>query len=234
MSNHLLLQCERLCKTYQEGNLHTDVLRNVSFAMQPGEMMAIVGSSGSGKSTLLHLLGGLDSPTSGEVIYKGQSLNKLSSTAKAELRNRQLGFIYQFHHLLPDFTALENAAMPLLIGGTKPALAKEKALEMLAAVGLEKRSKHRPSELSGGERQRVAIARALVNNPSLVLADEPTGNLDKRTADSIFDLLGELNVRQGTAFLVVTHDLQLAKRLSRQLEMADGRLQAQLTLMGAE
>ncbi|AKG71103.1 MULTISPECIES: lipoprotein-releasing ABC transporter ATP-binding protein LolD [Serratia] len=234
MSNHPLLQCERLCKTYQEGNLHTDVLRNVSFAMQPGEMMAIVGSSGSGKSTLLHLLGGLDSPTSGEVIYKGQSLNKLSSTAKAELRNRQLGFIYQFHHLLPDFTALENAAMPLLIGGMKPALAKEKALEMLAAVGLEKRSKHRPSELSGGERQRVAIARALVNNPSLVLADEPTGNLDKRTADSIFDLLGELNVRQGTAFLVVTHDLQLAKRLSRQLEMADGHLQAQLTLMGAE
>ncbi|WP_422527957.1 lipoprotein-releasing ABC transporter ATP-binding protein LolD [Serratia fonticola] len=234
MSNHPLLQCERLCKTYQEGNLHTDVLRNVSFAMQPGEMMAIVGSSGSGKSTLLHLLGGLDSPTSGEVIYKGQSLNKLSSTAKAELRNRQLGFIYQFHHLLPDFTALENAAMPLLIGGTKPALAKEKALEMLAAVGLEKRSKHRPSELSGGERQRVAIARALVNNPSLVLADEPTGNLDKRTADSIFDLLGELNVRQGTAFLVVTHDLQLAKRLSRQLEMADGHLQTQLTLMGAE
>ncbi|WON78480.1 lipoprotein-releasing ABC transporter ATP-binding protein LolD [Serratia sp. UGAL515B_01] len=234
MSNHLLLRCDNLCKTYQEGNLQTDVLRNVSFAMQPGEMMAIVGSSGSGKSTLLHLLGGLDSPTSGEVIYKEQSLNSLSSAAKAELRNRQLGFIYQFHHLLPDFTALENAAMPLLIGGTKPAQAQEKAQEMLAAVGLEKRSKHRPSELSGGERQRVAIARALVNNPSLVLADEPTGNLDKRTADSIFDLLGELNVRQGTAFLVVTHDLQLAKRLSRQLEMADGHLQDQLTLMGAD
>ena len=234
MSNHLLLQCDNLCKTYQEGNLHTDVLRNVSFAMQQGEMMAIVGSSGSGKSTLLHLLGGLDSPTSGEVIFKGESLNAMSSAAKAELRNRQLGFIYQFHHLLPDFTALENAAMPLLIGGAKPAQAQEKAREMLAAVGLEKRSKHRPSELSGGERQRVAIARALVNNPALVLADEPTGNLDKRTADSIFDLLGELNVRQGTAFLVVTHDLQLAKRLSRQLEMADGHLQAQLTLMGAE
>ncbi|KAH8269050.1 hypothetical protein KR044_006723 [Drosophila immigrans] len=228
------MACDNLCKTYQEGNLHTDVLRNVSFAMQQGEMMAIVGSSGSGKSTLLHLLGGLDSPTSGEVIFKGESLNAMSSAAKAELRNRQLGFIYQFHHLLPDFTALENAAMPLLIGGAKPAQAQEKAREMLAAVGLEKRSKHRPSELSGGERQRVAIARALVNNPALVLADEPTGNLDKRTADSIFDLLGELNVRQGTAFLVVTHDLQLAKRLSRQLEMADGHLQAQLTLMGAE
>ncbi|PVZ87994.1 lipoprotein-releasing ABC transporter ATP-binding protein LolD [Serratia sp. S1B] len=234
MNNQLLLQCDNLCKTYQEGNLNTSVLRNVSFAMQPGEMMAIVGSSGSGKSTLLHLLGGLDSPTSGEVIYKGQSLNSLSSAAKAELRNRQLGFIYQFHHLLPDFTALENAAMPLLIGGTKPALAEEQALAMLAAVGLEKRSKHRPSELSGGERQRVAIARALVNSPSLVLADEPTGNLDKRTADSIFDLLGELNVRQGTAFLVVTHDLQLAKRLSRQLEMVDGHLQAESALMGAK
>ncbi|KFK96503.1 MULTISPECIES: lipoprotein-releasing ABC transporter ATP-binding protein LolD [unclassified Serratia (in: enterobacteria)] len=234
MSNHLLLQCDSLCKTYQEGNLHTDVLRNVSFAMQPGEMMAIVGSSGSGKSTLLHLLGGLDTPTSGEVIFKGQSLNVLSSTAKAELRNRQLGFIYQFHHLLPDFTALENAAMPLLIGGIKPAQAQEKAREMLAAVGLEKRSKHRPAELSGGERQRVAIARALVNNPALVLADEPTGNLDQRTADSIFDLLGELNVRQGTAFLVVTHDLQLARRLSRQLEMRDGHLQAHSPLMRAE
>lgn len=234
MSNHLLLQCDSLCKTYQEGHLHTDVLRNVSFAMQPGEMMAIVGSSGSGKSTLLHLLGGLDSPTSGSVVFKGQAMNGMTSAAKAELRNRELGFIYQFHHLLPDFTALENAAMPLLIGGIKPTLAQEKAREMLAAVGLEKRSKHRPSELSGGERQRVAIARALVNNPSLVLADEPTGNLDQRTADSIFDLLGELNVRQGTAFLVVTHDLQLAKRLNRQLEMRDGHLQAQPTLLGGE
>lgn len=149
MSNHPLLQCINLCKRYQEGQLHTDVLRNVSFAIEPGELMAIVGSSGSGKSTLLHLLGGLDSPTSGEVIYQGRSLNQLSSTAKAELRNRELGFIYQFHHLLPDFTALENVAMPLLIGGSKPAEAQEKAHEMLAAVGLEKRSKHRPSELSG-------------------------------------------------------------------------------------
>lgn len=234
MSDPLLLQCENLCKTYQEGNLHTDVLRNVSFDMQPGEMMAVVGSSGSGKSTLLHLLGGLDLPTSGKVIFKGTPLNDMPSAAKAELRNRHLGFIYQFHHLLPDFTALENTAMPLLIGGIKPAQAQEKAMEMLAAVGLEKRSKHRPSEMSGGERQRVAIARALVNSPALVLADEPTGNLDKRTADSIFELLGELNVRQGTAFMVVTHDLQLAKRLSRQLEMADGHLQAQLTLTGGK
>ena len=182
----------------------------------------------------MHLLGGLDSPTSGEVIYQGRSLNQMSSTAKAELRNRELGFIYQFHHLLPDFTALENVAMPLLIGGAKPSEAQDKARAMLVAVGLEKRSKHRPSELSGGERQRVAIARSLVNNPSLVLADEPTGNLDQRNADSIFNLLGELNVRQGTAFLVVTHDLQLAKRMSRQLEMRDGQLQQHLTLVGAQ
>ncbi|CAM3664979.1 lipoprotein ABC transporter ATP-binding protein LolD [Rouxiella silvae] len=233
MNNSLLLQCENLCKTYQEGKLKTDVLRDVSFAIKPGEMMAIVGSSGSGKSTLLHLLGGLDSPTAGEVVFKGQSLNAMSSSAKAELRNRQLGFIYQFHHLLPDFTALENVAMPLLIGKNKASEVQDKAREMLAAVGLEHRSKHRPSELSGGERQRVAIARALVNSPSLVLADEPTGNLDQKNADSIFELLGELNVRQGTAFLVVTHDLQLANRLSRQLEMRDGKLQQDSTLLGA-
>ena len=234
MSNSLLLQCENLCKTYQEGKMHTDVLRDVSFAMQPGEMMAIVGTSGSGKSTLLHLLGGLDSPTSGEVIFKGQSLNAMSSSAKSELRNRELGFIYQFHHLLPDFTALENVAMPLLIGKKKSAEVQERAMAMLEAVGLQHRSNHRPSELSGGERQRVAIARALVNNPSLVLADEPTGNLDQRNADSIFELLGELNVRQGTAFLVVTHDLQLANRLTRQLEMRDGKLQQESMLLGAK
>lgn len=234
MSSSLLLQCDNLCKTYQEGKMHTDVLRDVTFTMQPGEMMAIVGTSGSGKSTLLHLLGGLDSPTSGEVIFKGQSLNVMSSSAKSDLRNRELGFIYQFHHLLPDFTALENVAMPLLIGKKKSAEVQERALAMLEAVGLQHRSNHRPSELSGGERQRVAIARALVNNPSLVLADEPTGNLDQRNADSIFELLGELNVRQGTAFLVVTHDLKLAHRLTRQLEMRDGRLQPDSMLLGAK
>lgn len=232
MSNPILLQCDNLCKRYQEGSVQTDVLRDVSFSVAPGEMMAIVGSSGSGKSTLMHLLGGLDTPTSGDVVFNGRSLNGMSSTAKAELRNRELGFIYQFHHLLPDFSALENIAMPLLIGKTSKADAQAKAMEMLSAVGLEKRAAHRPSELSGGERQRVAIARALVNNPRLVLADEPTGNLDAKNADAIFDLLGELNVRQGTAFLVVTHDLHLAKRLNRQMEMRDGQLSQHVTLVG--
>ena len=232
MSNSVLLQCDNLCKRYQEGKVQTDVLHNVSFSIAAGETMAIVGSSGSGKSTLLHLLGGLDTPTSGDVIFNGQAMSSLSAAAKAELRNRELGFIYQFHHLLPDFTALENVAMPLLIG--KHPQPEARALEMLRAVGLDHRSSHRPSELSGGERQRVAIARALVNNPRLVLADEPTGNLDARNADSIFELLGELNRTQGTAFLVVTHDLQLAKRMQRQLEMRDGHLNAELTLMGAQ
>lgn len=174
----------------------TDVLHNVSFSIGEGEMMAIVGTSGSGKSTLLHLLGGTDTPTSGDVIFSGQPMSKLSTAARADLRNRELGFIYQFHHLLPDFSALENVAMPLLIGKKKPADIERRAKAMLQAVGLEHRSHHRPSELSGGERQRVAIARALVNKPRLVLADEPTGNLDARNADSIFQLLGELNVAQ--------------------------------------
>lgn len=232
--NKILLQCDNLCKRYQEGNVQTDVLHNVSFSIDEGEMMAIVGSSGSGKSTLLHLLGGLDTPTSGDVIFSGNALSAMSLGAKAELRNRELGFIYQFHHLLPDFTAEENVAMPLLIGKKKASEIQARARAMLNAVGLDHRRSHRPSELSGGERQRVAIARALVNNPRLVLADEPTGNLDARNADSIFQLLGELNSQQGTAFLVVTHDLQLAKRMSRQLEMRDGHLSAEMTLMGAD
>ncbi|PHM51474.1 MULTISPECIES: lipoprotein-releasing ABC transporter ATP-binding protein LolD [Xenorhabdus] len=236
MSNQPLLLCHHLYKKYQEGQVSTEVLKNVTFSMQQGEMMAIVGSSGSGKSTLLHLLGGLDSPTSGEVIFKGESLNNMSASGRAELRNREIGFIYQFHHLLPDFNALENVAMPLLIGSKRllggKKQAEQKARDMLAAVGLEKRAHHRPSELSGGERQRVAIARALVNEPSLVLADEPTGNLDQRNADSIFELLKNLNQQQGTAFLVVTHDLKLADRLARQVEMRDGYLQDELTLTG--
>ncbi|NIF20333.1 MULTISPECIES: lipoprotein-releasing ABC transporter ATP-binding protein LolD [Pantoea] len=232
MSNTPLLQCRDLCKSYQEGSVQTDVLRSVAFSVQPGEMMAIVGSSGSGKSTLLHLLGGLDTPTSGDVVFDGQSMNALSSSAKADLRNRELGFIYQFHHLLPDFSALENVAMPLMIGRKSKTEAQQRAREMLAAVGLEHRGHHRPSELSGGERQRVAIARALVNRPRLVMADEPTGNLDARNADAIFSLLGDLNQREGTAFLVVTHDLHLAQRMSRQMEMRDGQLSAESTLTG--
>ncbi|EOV8086873.1 lipoprotein-releasing ABC transporter ATP-binding protein LolD [Providencia rettgeri] len=230
MNKQPLLVCENLSKTYQEGTLSTQVLKNVSFSMGLGEMMAIVGSSGSGKSTLLHLLGGLDTPSEGNVIFRGQHINQLSSDERAAIRNKDLGFIYQFHHLLPDFTALENVAMPLLIGKVAKETAFSKATEMLEAVGLAHRAGHRPSELSGGERQRVAIARALVNEPALVLADEPTGNLDLRNADAIFELLGELNRTQRTAFLVVTHDMTLARRLSRQLEMRDGHLQQDITL----
>lgn len=234
MSNTPLLQCHALCKQYQDGAISTQVLKSVSFAINQGDFMAIVGSSGSGKSTLLHLLGGLDSPTSGEVIFKGQSLNKLTSTAKADLRNTQLGFIYQFHHLLPDFTALENVAMPLMIGGMSAVKAKQKAMSLLDAVGLTARAHHRPSELSGGERQRVAIARALVNDLALVLADEPTGNLDQKNAEGIFELLMKLNKEKKTAFLVVTHDLSLAARFQRQLEMKDGQLESQEAISGVE
>ncbi|WP_395480050.1 lipoprotein-releasing ABC transporter ATP-binding protein LolD [Candidatus Curculioniphilus buchneri] len=219
-----LLQCHLLSKCYQEGKLYTEVLHEVSLILQPKEMIAIIGNSGSGKSTLLHLLAGLDQPTKGEVIFEGQRLNILSSAERASIRNRRMGFIYQFHHLLPDFSTVENVAMPLLIGGMRPTQAKQTALEMLEAVGLEKRSYHLPTELSGGERQRVAIARALVNNPSLVLADEPTGNLDQDNAHNIFDLLDALNVDQGTAFLVVTHDVKLVNRLHRKLEIRDGIL----------
>lgn len=230
MNKQPLLICEHLSKVYQEGALSTQVLKDVCFSINESEMMAIVGSSGSGKSTLLHLLGGLDTPSEGEVIFRGQHINRLSSDQRAAIRNKDLGFIYQFHHLLPDFTALENVAMPLLIGGMNKSESFDRATKMLDAVGLAHRSGHRPSELSGGERQRVAIARALVNQPALVLADEPTGNLDLRNADAIFELLGELNKTQGTAFLVVTHDMKLAHRLSRQLEMRDGHLQQDITL----
>lgn len=231
-----LLSAKNLCKTYQEGKMVTEVLKDVTFDIYPKSLMAIIGSSGSGKSTLLHLLGGLDQPTSGEILFKSQQLNRLSEQEKAQLRNQQIGFVYQFHHLLPDFTALENVAMPLLIGGVKPNEAKQRAMAMLESVNLVKRANHRPSELSGGERQRVAIGRALINNPALVMADEPTGNLDKSTADAIFDLLIKLNREHGTAFLVVTHDLALANKLDKQLTMSDGRLTessaANTSLMG--
>ncbi len=223
-NSQILLSAKNLCKTYNEGKMVTEVLKNVSFDIYSKSLLAIIGSSGSGKSTLLHLLGGLDKPTSGEIIFKSQQLNQLSEKEKAHLRNQEIGFVYQFHHLLPDFTALENVAMPLLISGAKPNDAKKRAMAMLESVNLVKRANHRPSELSGGERQRVAIGRALINNPALVMADEPTGNLDKTTADSIFDLLISLNRDYGTAFLVVTHDLELANKLDNQLIMRDGHL----------
>ncbi|MFQ1007770.1 lipoprotein ABC transporter ATP-binding protein LolD [Gilliamella apicola] len=223
-NSQILLSAKNLCKTYNEGKMVTEVLKNVSFDIHSKSLLAIIGSSGSGKSTLLHLLGGLDKPTSGEIIFKSQQLNQLSEKEKAHLRNHEIGFVYQFHHLLPDFSALENVAMPLLISGAKPNDAKKRAMAMLESVNLVKRANHRPSELSGGERQRVAIGRALINNPALVMADEPTGNLDKTTADSIFDLLISLNRDHGTAFLVVTHDLELANKLDNQLIMRDGQL----------
>ncbi|MDG6316026.1 lipoprotein-releasing ABC transporter ATP-binding protein LolD [Glaesserella parasuis] len=224
MSSNELLRCENISKFYQEGGNATQVLKNVSFSMNAGELVAIVGSSGSGKSTLLHTLGGLDQPSDGEVFIKGQSLQKLSSNALAKLRNQHLGFVYQFHHLMADFSALENVMMPMLIGQQNKTEAKDRAEKMLQAVGLAHRITHRPSALSGGERQRVAIARALVNDPALVLADEPTGNLDQKTTESIFELIQRLNQEQQIAFLLVTHDLNLAHKLNRRLIMQDGVL----------
>ena len=222
--NNYLLECQNINKFYQEGENQTQVLKGVSFAMKPQELVAIVGSSGSGKSTLLHTLGGLDQPSSGEVFIKGQSLQKASESELAKLRNQNLGFVYQFHHLMADFTALENVMMPMLIGRQNKTEAKDRAEKILGAVGLSHRITHRASALSGGERQRVAIARALVNNPALVLADEPTGNLDHKTTESIFELIQTLNAEQNIAFLLVTHDMSLAQKLSRCLTMQDGIL----------
>ena len=222
--NTALLSCQNVSKFYQEGTQQTEVLKQVSFSMQPSELVAIVGSSGSGKSTLLHTLGGLDQPSSGEVFIKGQSLQQMTPNALAKLRNQYLGFVYQFHHLMADFTALENVMMPMLIGQQNKTEAQDRAEQILSAVGLQHRISHRPSALSGGERQRVAIARALVNNPALVLADEPTGNLDHKTTESIFELIQELNQEKQIAFLLVTHDLSLAEKLNRRLIMQDGVL----------
>ena len=222
--NTALLSCQNITKFYQEGTQQTKVLKQVSFSMQPSELVAIVGSSGSGKSTLLHTLGGLDQPSSGEVFIKGQSLQQMTPNALAKLRNQYLGFVYQFHHLMADFTALENVMMPMLIGQQNKTEAQERAEQILSAVGLQHRISHRPSALSGGERQRVAIARALVNNPALVLADEPTGNLDHKTTESIFELIQQLNQEKQIAFLLVTHDLNLAEKLNRRLIMQDGVL----------
>ena len=223
MSN-ILLRCQDLVKTYREGELETPVLRGINLSVMQKEMLAIVGSSGSGKSTMLHLLGALDTPTSGTVLFEQQDIYQWNNQQQAQFRNRELGFVYQFHHLLGEFTALENVAMPLLIGGMAVKKASKMATEMLERVGLSHRITHRPAELSGGERQRVAIARALVNEPRLVLADEPTGNLDHKSATAIYELMCQLNRELGTAFVVVTHDRELAGKLHRQVHMVDGAL----------
>lgn len=220
-----LLTCVDLCKVYQEDSVSVNVLNNVSFSMQQAEQVAVLGSSGSGKSTLLHLLGALDAPTSGQVLFQGQDIYRLSEPELASFRNQSLGFVYQFHHLLPEFTALENAAMPLLIRKLDTKQAMAKATELLKRVGLGHRLAHRPSALSGGERQRVAIARALVGEPKLVLADEPTGNLDHQTGEAIYQLLSELRQELSTSFMVVTHDRELAARLDRTLSLVNGQLQ---------
>ncbi|HCX3516566.1 TPA: lipoprotein-releasing ABC transporter ATP-binding protein LolD [Legionella pneumophila] len=224
--NDIILTSQKLCKSYHDGTSTVEVLKGVDLAITKGDRIAIIGPSGSGKSTLLHLLGGLDKPTSGLITLGNVNWQKINEKQRCQLRNQQLGFVYQFHHLLPEFTALENVMMPLLLAGMAVKDAEEKAINMLEQVGLKPRLTHKPAQLSGGERQRVAIARALVHQPHCVLADEPTGNLDEATASKVFDLMLELNKKMNTALVIVTHDQRIAERMDRVLVLHEGSLYA--------
>lgn len=224
MSNTAILHCQQLGMTYTEGPNDVDVLSSINLHIEPGERIAVVGQSGSGKSTLLHLLGGLDLPSAGSVWVDGQEMSRLSDSKRGAVRNQYLGFVYQFHHLLPEFTAIENVAMPLLIRGIDATQASDQAAQLLSEIGLGHRLQHRPVELSGGERQRTAIARALVTEPAIVLADEPTGNLDEKTAQGVFEMMMELNSRINTALVMVTHDSGLANKMDKVFHLEQGGL----------